>query len=213
MIHRDIKPENLLFDNRGYLKVTDFGIARISCDSGSQAGELSGTPGYMAPEVMCKMDHGISVDYYALGVIAYECMLGHRPYNGKNRKEIRTAMLERQVLISDEEIPANWSKEAADFINMCIQRKPVNRLGEKGPYELRQHPWLANFPWVDLATGALQAPFVPNPSADNYDLENSLSDWKDANDPLIRDSLELLRNENLQVLFANYEYDAARRQR
>ena len=52
-------------------------------------GEMSGTPGYMAPEVMWKMPYSVNIDYYALGIIAYECMLGMRPYNGKNRKEIR----------------------------------------------------------------------------------------------------------------------------
>jgi serine/threonine protein kinase len=44
---------------------------------------------YLAPEVMCKMDHSIMVDYYALGVITYEMMLGRRPYNGRSRQEIR----------------------------------------------------------------------------------------------------------------------------
>ena len=49
----------------------------------------------MAPEVMCKQNHGVSVDYYAVGIIAYECMLGRRPYNGKGRKEIRDNILAR----------------------------------------------------------------------------------------------------------------------
>ena len=120
VIHRDLNPENLIFDTKGYLRITDFGIARVAVEDGSLAGEMSGTPGYMAPEVMCKMDHSISADYYALGVIAYECMLGCRPYNGKNRKEIRSAILERQVKIHQDMIPSGWSTEAADFINECI---------------------------------------------------------------------------------------------
>ena len=91
IIHRDIKPENLVFDQQGYLKVTDFGIARIWSQDNSK--ETSGTPGYMAPEVMCKQNHGVSVDYYAVGIIAYECMLGRRPYNGKDRKDIRNNIL------------------------------------------------------------------------------------------------------------------------
>ena len=52
IIHRDIKPENLVFDNEGYLRLTDFGVARIL--SPDNASETSGTPGYMAPEVMCR---------------------------------------------------------------------------------------------------------------------------------------------------------------
>ena len=72
IIHRDIKPENLVFDNQGYLRLTDFGVSRaMSLDNSS---ETSGTPGYMAPEVMCKKNHGLVSDYFAVGVIAYECM-------------------------------------------------------------------------------------------------------------------------------------------
>lgn len=74
ILHRDIKPENLVFDDQGYLRVTDFGIARIWNPDNSK--ETSGTPGYMAPEVMCRQNHGVAVDYFALGVIAYECMMG-----------------------------------------------------------------------------------------------------------------------------------------
>lgn len=55
--------------------------------------ETSGTPGYMAPEVMCKNNHGIAADYFAVGVIGWECMFGRRPYQGKSRREIRDAIL------------------------------------------------------------------------------------------------------------------------
>jgi serine/threonine protein kinase len=51
----------------------------------------------MAPEVMCRQNHTVAVDYFAMGVIAYECMFGKRPYNGKDRKEIRDNILSKQV--------------------------------------------------------------------------------------------------------------------
>ena len=86
-LHRDIKPENLVFEQDGYLRLTDFGIARYW--SPDNASETSGTPGYMAPEVMCRQNHGVAADYFAVGVIAYECMNGRRPYVGKTRSEIR----------------------------------------------------------------------------------------------------------------------------
>jgi serine/threonine kinase 32/serum/glucocorticoid-regulated kinase 2 len=95
IVHRDIKPENLVFDDKGYLRVTDFGIARIWNPDNSK--ETSGTPGYMAPEVMCRQNHGVAVDYFAVGVIGYECMFGKRPYIGKNRKEIRDHILSKQI--------------------------------------------------------------------------------------------------------------------
>lgn len=127
VIHRDIKPENLLIDETGYLRITDMGISRMWNPENSH--ETSGTPEYMAPEVITKNNHGYSVDYYALGVILYEMMLKRRPYTGKNRKELRENIFEKQVFITRAEIPEGWSIEAADFINKLIQRKPALRLG------------------------------------------------------------------------------------
>ena len=95
IIHRDIKPENLVIESDGYLRITDFGIARVWREDNAQ--DTSGTPGYMAPEVMCRQNHTCSVDYFAVGVIAYECMFGRRPYLGKSRKEIRDHILSKQV--------------------------------------------------------------------------------------------------------------------
>jgi len=94
-------------DDKGYLRTTDLGIARIVKPNNNA--DTSGTPGYMAPEVMCRQDHSFPVDYYAVGVIAYELMLGRRPYYGRNRKEIRDQILSKQVQIKQDEIPPGWS--------------------------------------------------------------------------------------------------------
>ena len=88
VIHRDIKPENLVLDDKGYLRITDFGVAKIF--QKENASETSGTPGYMAPEVMCAQNHSFQVDYFALGVMAFEFMFGFRPYLGKSRKDIKS---------------------------------------------------------------------------------------------------------------------------
>jgi serine/threonine protein kinase len=74
ILHRDLKPENLVLDDKGYVRLTDFGIAKLYHKENSN--ETSGTPGYMSPEVMCAQNHTIAVDYFALGVFTYECMFG-----------------------------------------------------------------------------------------------------------------------------------------
>ena len=84
ILHRDLKPENLVLDSNGYMKLTDFGIAKVYKKENYK--ETSGTLGYMAPEVMCGQNHTIAVDYFALGVIGYELMNGCRQYNVKNRR-------------------------------------------------------------------------------------------------------------------------------
>jgi len=71
----------------------------------------------MAPEVMCRQNHGVAADYFAVGVIAYECMLGRRPYQGKSRKEIRDQILMKQACVKPHELPIGWSIDAIDFIN------------------------------------------------------------------------------------------------
>jgi len=78
ILHRDIKPENLVLDERGYVRITDFGIAKVYQKENSS--ETSGTPGYMAPEVMCAQNHTIAVDYFALGVLCFEFMFGFVKY-------------------------------------------------------------------------------------------------------------------------------------
>lgn len=115
VLHRDLKPENFVLDSKGYLRLTDYGIAKFFSKENSS--ETSGTPGYMAPEVMCAQNHTIAVDYFALGVFAFEMMFGFRPYTGKSRSEIKEKILARQVQIKKTDIPEGWTMEAADFIN------------------------------------------------------------------------------------------------
>mmetsp|Transcript_28402 Transcript_28402/g.28074 ORF Transcript_28402/g.28074 Transcript_28402/m.28074 type:complete len:310 (+) Transcript_28402:138-1067(+) len=165
IIHRDIKPENLVFDKKGYLRITDFGIARLISSDNSK--ETSGTPGYMAPEVMSKRNHGIAVDYFALGVIVYELMMGRRPYIGRNRNDIKEQVLSKQIKLKKSDLPAGWSIESADFINKLLQRKPENRLGANGPSEVKNHVWLSDVSWSSLFEKTLSSPYIPSDS-DNF---------------------------------------------
>ncbi|EGR27301.1 protein kinase domain protein [Ichthyophthirius multifiliis] len=206
VIHRDVKPENLVLDTDGYVKLTDLGVARVWREDNAQ--DTSGTPGYMAPEVMCRQNHGIAVDYFALGVIAYEFMMGRRPYLGRNRKEIRDQILSKQVQIKKQEIPEGYSIEAADFINRCIQRKPANRLGVNGPQEVKCHPWFRNIEWNKLLNKQIQAPFIPIAIEDNYEYRQQISiDGIDSNEELIQQNALLLRKDSVQNLFAGYNFN------
>ena len=168
VIHRDIKPENLVLDSNGYVRVTDFGIAKENCPDNSN--ETSGTPGYMAPEVIISKNHSFSVDYYAVGIIGYEFMLGKRPYNGKDRKQIKEQMLSKEAVIKSDMLTHGWSQESADFINLLLQRKEEKRLGSKnGAQDLYKHPWLKYYPWPQLKSKQLLAPFIPEKNNDNFD--------------------------------------------
>jgi serine/threonine protein kinase len=82
--------------------------------------------------------------------------------------------------------------EAADFINKMIQRKPQNRLGSNGADEVKNHPWLRDFPWKDLEEKKLQAPFVP-PKEDNFDQKNINEEWRDVDDEGFKENFRTLR--------------------
>ena len=199
VIHRDIKPENLLMEESGYIRITDLGISREW--SPDNAKDTSGTPGYMAPEVMCRQNHGVAVDYFALGVMCYEFMNGRRPYVGKSRKEIRDQVFEKQICLRKSDLPAGWSIEAADFINKTLQRKPTNRLGLNGPEEVKNHIWFKDIDWEALEAKQLEAPYVPGPRAAYRMKEESLSyDEK-------QQIKAMLKREDIQNHFKGYEYD------
>mmetsp|Transcript_29373 Transcript_29373/g.28970 ORF Transcript_29373/g.28970 Transcript_29373/m.28970 type:complete len:217 (-) Transcript_29373:8-658(-) len=162
----------------------------------------------MAPEVMCRQNHGIGVDYFAVGVIAYECMFGRRPYIGRSRREIRDHILNRQVAIKKGDVPRNWSLQAADFINKMILRKPSRRLGYNGPSEVKNHPWLVDFPWDDLFHGRVKPRYLPKQKEDNFDSKNINEEWKDQDSDKMKENTLLLRRNSVQNLFNGYYYDA-----
>lgn len=74
----------------------------------------------VAPEVICRTNHNATADYFAVGVITYELMMGKRPYQSKTRKELRKEIISRQVVVKAAEIPEGWSHEAADFISKVV---------------------------------------------------------------------------------------------
>ncbi len=69
---------------------------------------------------MCRHNHHVAVDYFAVGVIAYELMIGKRPYQGKSRKEIKEQMMAKQMGIKKTEVPHGWTCEAADFVSKVL---------------------------------------------------------------------------------------------
>ncbi len=203
IIHRDIKPENLVLEEQGYVRLTDFGIARKNMDNNK--GDTSGTPGYMAPEVMRGSSHSFEVDFFALGIIGYEFLKGKRPYNGKNRKEIREEMLMKQISIKKEDIEDGWTKESIDFINKLLIRKKENRLGYKGIIEIKEHPWIKYYPWAMIMDKTLPSPFVPQ-SKDNFDLRYCAKSEKIGEETKLRYE-EILMDKDSKNIFSNFFFN------
>lgn len=196
IIHRDIKPENLVFDLNGYLHITDFGTARLA--NNENAGMNSGTPGYMAPEVICGQDHACEADFFALGVILYECIMGVRPYTGKNRKEVREKILAKQIQLKVGQ-NSKWSLEFVDFVNKLLQRKPKKRIGFNGVDEVKAHKAFEGFDWKGLYRKELKSPFKFEKKC-NFDRDHVMEHWDT--------SFKKLSRLNSQKLFAGFLFDS-----
>ena len=200
ILHRDIKPENLVFDKNGYLRITDFGIAKHYVVNNKK--DTSGTVGYLAPEVLCNVNHNFSIDYYAVGIITYELMYGHRPYLGKTKHEVKQLILTRQAEIDYDDLPDGFSNDIADFINKLIQRKPKNRLGKDSIKEVINHPWFNEFDWDNVLKKKVKAPYVSK-LGDNFDKKYCLQANKIGTDTMERYK-NIMKDENYNLLFKDY---------
>ena len=204
VIHRDVKPENLILDDKGYVHLTDFGIAKEN--KGDNSSETSGTPGYMSPEVILGIGHSFSVDYYAIGVIGFEFMTGKRPYIGKTRREIKEQMFKKQARINKNKLEKEWSLDSMDFINRLIERKPELRLGSKnGIKELKDHFWLRYYPWNELEKKSLPGPFIPE-KRKNFDKRYCESIEQIGETTMMRYEQIALRDDYITA-FANFYYN------
>ena len=120
MIHRDVKPGNLLLNHSGTVKVTDFGLAHtVGSVSVTVSGELVGTPGYLAPERAVGEKGGPASDLYSLGIVAYECLTGARPFTG-TPLEVALAHRDRPL----PPLPASVAADVTAFVMQLTSKDP-----------------------------------------------------------------------------------------
>lgn len=208
IIHRDIKPENLVFDHKGYLYLTDMGIAKLYRKDKTIV-DSSGTPGYMSPEVIINQPHDLCSDFFAIGVMLHEFMFCKRPYVGKSRKEIKDQILSKEITIKVSDVPPGWSVEAADLINRLLKRRANQRLGKNGIGEIKDHAWLKDINWNQLYKKELSSPFIPK-MGDNFD-----KNYCNKEDPIDKNTYGLILNKvnqenSFQSFYFNY-YDVKSR--
>uniref|UniRef100_K3X7Z9 cGMP-dependent protein kinase n=1 Tax=Globisporangium ultimum (strain ATCC 200006 / CBS 805.95 / DAOM BR144) TaxID=431595 RepID=K3X7Z9_GLOUD len=163
--YRDLKPENILLDNEGFIKLADFGLAKLVTD---RTWTLCGTPDYLAPEIILNKGHDKAVDYWALGILIYELLVGSAPFFAQDPMQVYALIIQGNV-----KFPVYFGRACVDLIQKLLSQNPARRLGnmKHGIKDIINHKWFAGFPWDGLISKSIKPPIVPQ-IRDAFDTSN-----------------------------------------
>ena len=186
IIHRDIKPENILINNNGYLKLSEFTFSKKLNNKLTYT--ICGSPEYYSPEMINKTGYNKCIDFWQLGILLYEMIIGTTPFVDNDPVKIYKKIIKGKI-----NFPKNINKNAKILIKQFLNIDINKRLGctKKGIYEIIDNPFFKDFDWEGLLYRKLEPPFIPN--IHNY---TEIVKYKRLEETFIEENIEPIPKEN-----------------
>ena len=162
IVYRDLKPENILINKNGYLKLTDFGFAKQL--ENEKTYTLCGTPEYLAPEIILNKGHGKAVDWWTLGILLYEMLVGIDPFSDDDPMKTYQKILKGKI-----NFPKTINKDAKSLIKHLLTQDTSKRFGclKSGVKDILNHRFFEGFDWKNFVYLSMPAPYLPNVKSDD----------------------------------------------
>ena len=168
IVYRDIKPENILLEEDGYLKLIDFGMAKILKDN-ETTNSFCGTPEYLAPEIITGEGHNRMADWWSYGILIYEMLFGVPPFFNVNVEKMYELITKAELRFPKK---IKITNEARDLLTKLLKKNQKERFGIKGGFEeIKKHPFFKDVDFKSLEEKKIEAPFKPV-LEDSFDVRN-----------------------------------------
>ncbi|CAH8473993.1 unnamed protein product [Schistosoma margrebowiei] len=158
IVYRDLKLDNLLLDSEGFVKMADFGLCKEGMGPDDRTSTFCGTPEFLAPEVLTDSSYTRAVDWWGLGVLIFEMLVGECPFPGESEEEIFDSIVNKSVCY-----PNYLSMEAKLIMGRLLRRNAAQRLGSSAQdaEEIKRQPFFRKLDFQALLAQKIKPPFVP----------------------------------------------------
>uniref|UniRef100_A0A673HCF7 protein kinase C n=1 Tax=Sinocyclocheilus rhinocerous TaxID=307959 RepID=A0A673HCF7_9TELE len=204
IVYRDLKLDNLLMDSDGFVRIADFGLCKEGMGHGDRTSTFCGTPEFLAPEVLTDSTYTRAVDWWGLGVLIYEMLVGESPFPGDDEEEVFDSIVNDEV-----RYPRFLSPESVSIIQKLLQKNPEKRLGagEQDANEVKRHRFFQGIDWEALLAKRVKPPFLPSIKAP-ADVSNFDEEFTRLKPVLTPPQTPFFLTTEQQEFFADFDFSA-----